>query len=246
MITLQELNEHLEALLEPEKVSDYCPNGLQVEGKREIRRMGTAVSASLATIEAAVEAGIDALIVHHGLYWKGLSPVICGPMRRKVALLLQNEISLFGYHLPLDMHREVGNNWSAARDLGWDSLDSFEEIGVKGRFSRRPIDQFVEELQRYYDHPAHVALGGESQVASAALISGGSHRSIGAAVAAGVDCFITGSFDEPQWHIAAEEGIHFIAMGHSASERVGPKALANHLGKSFDLAVEFLDLPNPF
>lgn len=251
MITLQELNGHLDSLLEPRAIRDYCPNGLQVEGKEEIGKIATAVSASLATIEKAVERGVDALIVHHGLYWEGVSPVVRGAMKRKLELLLSNGISLFGYHLPLDLHREVGNNWSAARDWGWDQLEPFGDysgkpIGVRGIFTERLIDDFVKELEEYYGHPAHVAAGGPHRVRSAALVSGGAHRLLTEAVAAGVDCFITGSFDEVQWNMAKEEKIHFIALGHSATERVGPKALGRHLQATFGLPVEFLDLPNPF
>jgi len=246
MITLQALVDHLNLLLEPSAIDDYCPNGLQVEGAGKIGSIVTAVSASLETIESAVEAGVDALIVHHGIYWKGLSPCVTGVLKRKIELLLGSGISLLAYHLPLDVHREVGNNWAAARDLGWDGLEEFGSYGVRGEFSARSIDHFVKELEGYYEHAAHAALGGPKEVRSAALISGGSHRSLSEAVAAGVDCFITGSFDEPQWHIAREEGIHFLALGHSATERVGPRALAFHLGASFGIEADFLDLPNPF
>jgi dinuclear metal center YbgI/SA1388 family protein len=251
VITLQELIDHLDALLEPSQFDDFCPNGLQVEGGQKISSIGLAVSASLATIEAAVEAGVDALIVHHGIFWNNLSPCVTKVNYKKISLLLKNGISLLAYHLPLDAHQEVGNNWRAARDLGWDDLRPFDSrskrpIGVQGRFTTRSIDSFVKELEAYYGHAAHVALGGPSRVSSAALISGGANRQLVDAIKAGVDCFITGSFDEPQWHMAFEENIHFIALGHSATERVGPRALGDHLSESFGLNARFLDIPNPF
>lgn len=251
MITLQELIDHLDALLEPSQFDDFCPNGLQIEGKREVTTLGVAVSASLATIQAAVEARVDALVVHHGIFWKNLSPCIVGVNRQKIELLLASGISLLAYHLPLDTHQEVGNNWRAARDLQWDSLAPFGKasgrpLGVQGRFTTRSIETLIQELEEYYGHPAHTALGGPSQVSSAAIVSGGANRMLADAVAAGVDCFVTGSFDEPQWHIAHEEGIHFIALGHSATERIGPRALGDHLAESFNLTARFLDLANPF
>jgi dinuclear metal center YbgI/SA1388 family protein len=231
--------------------NDFCPNGLQVEGKEEISTFVTAVSASLSTIEAAVDAGADALVVHHGLFWKGDDPSIRGSKKRKLQLLLDHEISLYGFHLPLDAHPEVGNNWKAARDLGWANLSPFGEangtmIGVKGYFPEVSIQNFVSHLEGYYEHNAHVALGGKNTIRSAALISGGGHKSILQAVKEGVDCFITGSFDEPIWHIAHEEGIHFIALGHAATEKIGPQALGDHLGHRFGIPHTFLDLPNPF
>lgn len=252
MITLQELIDHLDALLEPTQFDDFCPNGLQVQGKQEVSSIGVAVTASLATIEAAVEAGVDLLIVHHGIFWNNLSPCVTEVNYKKISLLLNSGISLLAYHLPLDAHQELGNNWRAARDLNWDDLRPFgpaksgRPLGVQGRFTSRSIESLVEELEGYYGHKAHTALGGPARIGSAALCSGGANRMLADAVKAGVHCFITGSFDEPQWHMAYEEGIHFIALGHSATERVGPRALGDHLSQSFDLTAHFLDIPNPF
>lgn len=251
MITLQEFFEYLEQLLPTEKIVDYCPNGLQVEGKPSIKRIGTGVSANLATIEAAAAKGVDALIVHHGLFWQRDSYVIEGVKKEKLKLLLDHGISLFAYHLPLDLHQEIGNNWLAAKELGWQELQPFGylngiPIGVKGIIPDTSRKEFQANLERYYGHPATCALGGKENVATAALISGGAYKNIADAVQAGVDCFITGNFDEPAWSQAFEEKINFFALGHSATERVGPKALSQRLTKDLGISCEFLDIHNPF
>ncbi len=251
MITLQELSSFLDLLMMPLDFSDHCPNGLQVEGKGEIKKIAFAVSASLAAIEAAIQNQADALIVHHGIFWEREPLVLCGPKRQKVEKLLENKISLFGYHLPLDAHRELGNNWKAARDLGWSHLEPFGffgkmAIGVKGSFQKVPMEEFKRCLETYYGHVAHVALGGKKEVASAALISGGAHKNIVQAAEEGVDCYITGSFDEPVWDIAHERGINFCALGHYATERIGVKALCALLQERFAIPCAFIDLTNPF
>lgn len=251
MITLQELCSYLDQLLQPGLYPDHCPNGLQVEGKKEIARMATAVTASLATIEAAIDMNADALIVHHGLFWNRDSYVISGTKRKKLELLLNKGVSLIAYHLPLDANKEVGNNWRAAKELGWRELEPFgiyngTAIGVKGVFDVQSRDEFAKGLEVYYGHQAHAAPGGRQLVKSAALISGGAHKSLVEAAESGVDCFVTGSFDEPAWHQAYEEGVNFFALGHSNTERVGPRSLALQLEERFGLPVAFVDVENPF
>lgn len=249
MITLQELIDYLRDLYDVPTISDYCPNGLQVEGKSTINKVATAVTASRATIEAAVAANADALVVHHGLFWKGDDPTIIGAMKGRLEPLFRYDISLFGYHLPMDAHPVIGNNWSAARDLGWEQLEPFglfngTPIGVRGTFAPVSREAFQKKIEAYYHHPATYALGGPEEVSKAALVSGGAYRSIKEAAEVGVDCFITGNFDEPAWHLAHEESINFYAMGHTATEKVGPRALAKQLAQLVES--EFLDLPNPF
>ncbi len=243
---LVEFEKQLNTYLAVELFQDYCPNGLQVEGRKEIQKVATAVSANEQTLQAAAKRNIDALIVHHGLFWNRDPYPLVGSKMRKIKYLVDCGISLFAYHLPLDAHREVGNNWGAARQLGWSALDEFTEIGVRGEVSPIPIKAFVAELESFYDHSAAFALGGSEMIASAALISGGAYKELSRAAKAGVDCFITGNFDEPAWSVAYEEGIHFIAMGHSATERVGPLALADYIQSDLKLSCEFLDIPNPF
>lgn len=251
MLTLEELRSYLDRLLPSNGVTDYGPNGLQVEGKRYIAHLATAVSASLATIEAAVEQNADVLIVHHGLFWQRDSYVIQGTKRKKLQLLLQNGISLFAYHLPLDMHQEIGNNWQAAKEMGWTDLQPFGyldrvPIGVKGKIAPCSREQFKKQLENYYQHSAACAWGGPEQVQTVALVSGGAYKSIMEAAQEGVDAYVTGSFDEPVWHQAMEEKINFYALGHSATERVGVMALADHLKHSLTLPCHFIDIPNLF
>jgi dinuclear metal center YbgI/SA1388 family protein len=251
MITLQQLQTHLDELLDPGSFTDYCHNGLQVEGKAQIDKIATAVTASEAAIQAAVDAKADALIVHHGLFWDRQPVRLTGGMRRRVALLLEHEISLLAYHLPLDAHPEVGNNWSAARDLGLTELTPFGtqgaiSLGVQGEFAPIKVSEWIRQLEEYYTAEARVALGGPDEVRTVAIVSGGAHGWIDQAIESGVDCYVTGTCDEPLWHKAHEEGIHFIALGHSATERIGPKKIGDHLGQHFQIAAEFLDLNNPF
>jgi dinuclear metal center YbgI/SA1388 family protein len=251
MIHLKKLRDFLDALLPGNEVTDYCPNGLQIEGKEKVTKLATGVSADLATLEAAVEMGADALIVHHGLFWQRDSYVIESVKRKKIALLIENNISLFAYHLPLDLHSSIGNNWKAARDLGWEDLEPFGNsngvcIGVKGKVPSLSREAFKQRLEEYYQHEAFCALGGVEQIKTAALISGGAHKSIEEAIKEGVDAFITGSFDEPVWHQANEGKINFFALGHSATERVGPQALAHYLEQVFAIPTVFIDSNNPF
>ena len=251
MITLQALCEHLDRELEINGFKDSCPNGLQVEGAERIKKAGFAVTCSLNVLRQAVAAHAQVLIVHHGMFWSRDEFPIIGTKKEKLALLMENNISLLAYHLPLDAHRELGNNWRAARDLGWQELEPFGEldgkfIGVKGRFSKMKRIDFQRMLEDYYHHDAHAAPGGKSEVESAALISGGAYRAASQAAKEGIDCFITGNFDEPAWHTAFEEKVNFFAMGHSASERIGPMALESHIKKTFGIETVFLDENNPF
>lgn len=252
MALLKEICDYADELLDVPGIPDFCPNGLQIEGRKEVKTLVSAVSASLETIEAAVEdPEVDALLVHHGFFWKGEDARIVGTKRKKIQQLLEKEVSLIVYHLPLDVHPELGNNGRAAEEMGWTNRQTLGRyngipMGVQGEFDECSIAEFVQKVGDYYGSHVHTALGGPSRVSSAGLISGGAHRSITDAVKAGVDCFITGSFDEPIWHIAKEEGIHFLAVGHSNSEKVGPRTLGEHLARKFQLNHRFLDLPNPF
>ncbi|WP_349305690.1 Nif3-like dinuclear metal center hexameric protein [Parachlamydia sp. AcF125] len=250
-MTLQELSEYLETLLKIPGLVDYCPNGLQVEGHDQIKRIGIAVSASLETIQQASRLNCQALIVHHGLFWERDEFPIVGSKQKKLALLLKHGISLIAYHLPLDAHAEFGNNWKAAKDLGWLDLKPFGffnkvPIGVRGKILPQKREAFQEKLELYYEHPAHVALGGKEMVETVGLISGGAYRSIVEAAKEKLDCFITGSFDEPTWHQAYEEKINFFALGHAATERIGPRALGEHLKCKFSVDCCFIDVFNPF
>lgn len=246
MITLQELCDHLNKTLKSAEFDDYCPNGLQVEGKKEIKKIGTAVSATYETIAAAIQTGCDALVVHHGLFWKGDPQPIIGSKREKIQLALESGLSLLAYHLPLDAHPTLGNNWKAAAELSLKKCKPFCEIGVMGEISPTSAKKWIERVEKYYDHSAFTALGGPKVIRQVALLSGGGYKYLQQAAKAGADCFITGNFDEPAWSVAFEEGIHFLALGHSATERVGPRELATYLPRKLKVKTEFLDIFNPF
>lgn len=247
----KDLVDYLNSYLKIAEIEDFCPNGLQISGKEEILKVATAVTANLQTIESAVEQKVDALIVHHGIFWNKDPYPIVGSKYEKIKLLIENGISLLAYHLPLDVHQEVGNNWKAAKDLGWKNLEASgffngAPIGVKGTFSPVSVNAFKESLEKYYEHPAFFAPHGKDKVQSACLISGGAYKELFSVAQEGVDCFITGNFDEPAWGISYEENIHFFALGHHATEKVGPRELAKHLQKKYNIPTLFLNIQNPF
>jgi dinuclear metal center YbgI/SA1388 family protein len=246
MITRSVLLDLLNTKLQPELFKDYCPNGLQVEGKASIHKIATAVTASLQTIEQAIDEQVDALIVHHGLFWHGQLQTVCGAHKKRLQALLEHEISLFAYHLPLDAHPQIGNNWAAAIDLNWKELEPFQEIGVKAVLEPIALEDLIHQLQAYYGQAARVAACDRPFIHNVALISGGAYKSLPVAAAEGIDCFITGNADEPVWHTAKEEGIHFISMGHSATEKVGPRHLARWLKNEIRVDTLFIEDHNPF
>jgi dinuclear metal center YbgI/SA1388 family protein len=251
MLELPTLSRYLNELLPSQGLSDSCVNGLQVEGKAHIRQLATAVSANLATIEEAVKRGVDVLIVHHGLFWLRDSYVIQGTKRKKLFRLLENGISLFAYHLPLDKHTEIGNNWKVAKDLDWKDLQPFGDfngvpIGVKGKIAPCTRSEFKTLLENYYGHPATCAWGGPERIQTVGLVSGGAYKLVMEASQQRLDAFITGNFDEPVWYQTKEEECNFYALGHHATERVGPIALADRLEQTFHLPCYFLDIENPF
>lgn len=250
MVLLGELVDYLDKELQVLDFDDYCFNGLQIEGKKNVSKVVAAVSASLDVIQQAAAWNADLLIVHHGIFWNKDAHPITGVKKKKIQCLMQNDISLCAYHLPLDAHQGLGNNWVAAKQMSWECLEPFFvqniALGVKARFPVQTLEDFCSSLERYYQHDAHVALGGNKEVGSVVLLSGGGHREILRAVEEKVDCFVTGSFDEPIWNIAMEEKMNFFAMGHAATERVGPKALMNHVASRFDIESRFIEDQNPF
>lgn len=249
-MTSNKLADYLNQLLDVSSFDDVCPNGIQVTNNGEITKICTAVSASLETIQKIIQAKANALIVHHGIFKVKDTVILEGTLYQKVELLLEHNIALLCYHLPLDAHQTIGNNWKVARDLGWQNLQPFGDynkmlIGVQGTFSTISLQEFVQQLENYYGHSGAIVPAKET-IQSAAIISGGAHKFINQAIAAGVDCFITGTTDEPIWDIAQENNIAFAAFGHAATEKVGPKALANYVQETLKIPSEFIDTENPF
>lgn len=249
---LYELVAELDEYLESDVVADYCPNGLQVEGGREVLRVTTGVSACRELFERAVEEGADAVVVHHGLLWSGGEPPrLVGSFRDRVRLLLENDISLLAYHLPLDRHPEVGNAAQLARRLGLAEVEPFGlhrgvTSGVCGVFAEPiPIGELVAAVGAACEREPQLFRGAAEEVVSLGIITGGAKREYAQAVDAGLDAYITGEAAEWVMHQAAEDGVHYIAAGHYATERFGVQALGRWLERSRNLDVRFVDLPNP-
>ncbi len=249
---LMHLVAELDDLLEADSVADYCPNGLQVEGRREVGRIVTAVSASRELFIRAAESNADAIVVHHGILWNGSeAPRLVGSFRERVRLLIENEISLIAYHLPLDRHPELGNAAQLGRRLGLAELEPFGEhhggaIGVCGLFPE-PVEaeEFFAAVAEACEREPQVFPGRRASVSSVGIVTGGAQREYHQAVAAGLDAYVTGEATEWVLHQAAEDGVHYVAAGHYATERFGIRALGRWIAGSHLLEVEFIDLPNP-
>ena len=251
MIGLSALVAYLDQLLDASRGRDYCPNGLQVEGWDEVRKVVTGVSACHELFVRAREAGADAVLVLHGIFWEGMPRVLTGFQRRRVAELIHGEMSLLAYHLPLDRHPELGNNALAGRGFGLTDLEPFGfheglPIGFKGRFPE-PVSAagLVERCRRVYQQEPLAFLEGPDPVRTLGIISGGAQRELYAAIDDGLDAYITGEASEWVMNVARESKVHYLAAGHYATERLGIRALGEHLRDRFDLDVEFIDVPNP-
>ncbi len=251
MVALSELIAYTDALLDSGACSDYCPNGLQVEGRAEIRRLVSGVTASRALVEAGIAAGADALLVHHGWFWRGEDARVTGMRRGRLAALLGADMSLIAYHLPLDAHGELGNNVQLARRLGLRVGGRFAraggvEIGLHGNLEP-PLspEAFARRIGAALGRaPLHVP-GRADPIRTLAWCTGAAQNYIEAAAALGVDAYLTGEVSEPTVHAARETGLHFFAAGHHATERYGVQALGAHLARRFDLEHEFIDIDNP-
>jgi dinuclear metal center YbgI/SA1388 family protein len=230
---------------------DYGPNGLQVEGKAEIRKIVTGVSACQELFVCAREAGADAVLVHHGLFWEGTPRTLTGFQYRRVAELIRADMSLIVYHLPLDRHPELGNNALAGREFGLADLEPFGfhdglPVGFKGRFPEAiPATELVDRCRRIYAQEPLVFLGGPTSVSTLGIISGAAQRDVYTAIDEGLDAYITGEVSEWVMNVAREAGIHYLAAGHYATERLGIRALGEHVREKFGVEVEFIDVPNP-
>lgn len=254
MILRKELQAYLDSFLLVDSIADYCPNGLQIEGKEMIQHICFAVTADKSTIEAAIAQKADALIVHHGLLWQKEKEILIGTKKEKFKLILENDLSLFGYHLPLDKHEEVGNNWKAAKDLNMKNLVPFGKygdnkpiyIGVRGHIDPMSRRDFTSHIETYYKHTATAVLGGPEIIKTVGIVSGGAYKCVLEAAQDQLDAFITGNFDEPAWYTSLEEKVNFFALGHHHTERVGPMALCDHIRKTLNVRCSFINTENPF
>ena len=246
-----QLEQILNQKLNATAIADYAPNGLQVEGKTEIRKIVTGVTASQALIDYAVSQNADALLVHHGYFWKSENPCIRGMKGKRIKTLLTNDINLYGYHLPLDVHPELGNNAQLAKLLGVENLQPLEEsavsIPVYGSLSE-PVsgEQFAARIEQALNRkPLFCSENAPALIRTLGICSGGGQGYIDLAAAKGIDAFITGEVSEQTIHSAREQGIHFFAAGHHATERYGIQALGEWLAQEYGLDVQFKDIDNP-
>jgi dinuclear metal center YbgI/SA1388 family protein len=250
MIQLKDLLNYSNNVLEIERFRDYCPNGLQVEGKTKIKKIVSGVTASQALIDAAIKEGADVLLVHHGYFWKGEDARIIGLKYKRVRSLIESGINLLAYHLPLDAHPLYGNNAKLAEILNLNIAGSFpagsDAVGMYGTL-KTPMSaaDFSQKIASGLDRePLHIGDNNE-QIHTIAWCSGAAQNYIEAAAELGVDAYLTGEVSEQTVHIAREHGLHFYAAGHHATERYGVQAFAEHLASHFALNHQFIDIPNP-
>ena len=250
MVQLKDLLNYSNNILEIERFNDFCPNGLQVEGKPELKKLVSGVTASQALIDAAIAEEADALLVHHGYFWKGEDPRIIGLKYKRISRLMEAGISLLAYHLPLDAHPLYGNNAKLAEILDFNVAGRFpSDVSAVGMYGtlKTPMSagDFSDKIAASLgQQPLHIG-GNSEQIHTVAWCSGAAQNYIEAASELGVDAYITGEVSEQTVHIARESGIHFYAAGHHATERYGVQALGEHLAMHFALKHQFIDISNP-
>ncbi|WMS89667.1 Nif3-like dinuclear metal center hexameric protein [Pseudoalteromonas sp. HL-AS1] len=246
----REFNQLLNDILKPHLIKDFCPNGLQVEGKNEIKKIVTGVTASQALIEAAIEQQADAILVHHGFFWKGESQPITGMKKRRIGALLAHDINLFGYHLPLDIHPAVGNNAQLAKLLDIEIETGLEptsnSVAMKGRL-KIPLsgEDFADKIAKVLNRTPLTSLVRSAKIETIALCTGGGQGYIDLAAEQGIDAYLTGEASEQTIHSSREQNIDFFAAGHHATERYGVKALGELLAQEHGFDVTFIDIDNP-
>ena len=241
-----EIEAHLELLLQPGTFKDYGPNGLQVEGAREVRRIASGVTASLAFIDAALADGADTLLVHHGLFWRGQDGRLTGWLAERVRRLMAAGANLFAYHLPLDAHAGLGNNAQLGLRLGLMADARFGEqaLGFIGG-ADQALSALVQAVQAQLGRAPVVVPGDGRPLRRVAWCTGGAQGYFEAAIAAGADAFLTGEISEPQAHLARETGVAFLACGHHATERYGAPAVAAQVAEHFGVEHRFIEVDNP-
>ncbi len=247
-----ELEQYLNDLLKPEQIKDFTPNGLQVQGTENIKKVVTGVTASKALIDRAISEKADAILVHHGYFWKNESYVIRGMKHSRLKALLINDINLFAYHLPLDIHPTLGNNAQLAEMFAIKEVASLElgnpfSVAQQGRFELETTGEaFAQLINNTLERDClHIAAPSNKPIKTIAWCSGGGQGYIELAAEQGIDAFLTGEVSEQTTHIAHEMDIHFFAAGHHATERYGIKALGEHLAQEHGLEVLFVDIDNP-
>lgn len=253
-IPTRQLAEWLDNALQVHRYKDYCPNGLQVEGRETIGRIIAGVTASQALLDVAVQQKADAVLVHHGWFWKNENPVLSGAKRRRIATALQHDLNIFGYHLPLDAHPVWGNNAQLALKLGLEP-DRDEEgqpitfgpgdLIWRGTCEPCSLEDLGQRIGAALGRPALTLGDAGKKVRTVAWCTGGAQNMMDAAIDSGVDVYISGEASEQNFHMANETGTAYIAAGHHATERYGVQALGAAIAEQFGIQVEFFDLDNP-
>lgn len=251
MLKLEQLVAYLQQLLSVEQFSDYAPNGLQIEGKPTIKRIITGVTASQALIDTAIQKQADAILVHHGFFWSGENPCITGIKYNRIKTLLQHNISLLAYHLPLDVHPELGNNAQLAKVLDLQIEKTMNAFSVPNIFfigkpdKKITGDEFAYRIEQKLQRKPLWIPGKTKNIESIAWCTGAAERYIDLAIEAKVDAYLTGEISEQIVHVARETGIHFFSAGHHATERYGIRALGHYLQNKFSIEHEFVDIDSP-
>ncbi len=250
-VSLTQVVAQLDQWLQPSQVSDYCPNGLQVEGRARVGRIVSGVTASQALLDAAVQAGADAILVHHGYFWRGEDPCVRGIKKRRLQTLLKHDISLIAYHLPLDIHPQLGNNAQLAKQLGLQIEGGLEQhsrnpIGLWGRLNQPcSAAEFTLLLDRVLGRqPQHIA-GHSDMIDTVGWCTGAAQGYIEHAIDRGLDAFVSGEISEQTVYAARESGVHYYAAGHHASERFGVQALGERLAAELNIEHAYIELDNP-
>lgn len=251
MIQLEKLEHYTNQLLKSDSIQDYVPNGVQIRGKKTIHRVVSGVSACLDLFEQAVQHKADLILVHHGMFWDKESRIIEGRLKKRIKLLLEKDITLMAYHLPLDCHPELGNNSQILKLLKLKKSEPFglyrgTHLSFVGETdSKQTLDSFTQQVRTLFGGTPLILPFGPKTIRRVAICSGGAPELISEALEKGADLFLSGEASEPLYHIAKEEKIHVIAAGHHKTELFGVQALGNHLKKHFDLSHTFIDIPNP-
>ena len=248
-VTRDTLTRTLDELLKPEGFKDYCPNGLQVEGRNEITRIVCGVTANQALLDLAVAEQADAILVHHGWFWRGESGAVTGIKRNRLKTLLSNDINLYAYHLPLDAHPTLGNNAGLAKAAGWTQTGVFGEQGLGclgDPVAGSTVGSLTADLAKAVGRsPFVLAESMDQPIRRLAWCTGGAQSYFEAAIAAGVDAFVTGEVSEPMVHLARETGVAYLAAGHHATERFGVQALGAAIAEKFGVRVTYLEVDSP-
>jgi dinuclear metal center YbgI/SA1388 family protein len=245
---LKALVDYTRQLLQVERYADYCPNGLQLEGRASINKIVSGVTASIALLESAKNAGADAILVHHGYFWKNEDAAIVGLKRNRIKFLLENNISLLAYHLPLDAHPALGNNAKLAQKLGlevtsWQGNQGLVGLGILP--SAPSLKDFSRHIENKLQRAPLVIGDMNKSIKNVAWCTGGAQGYMQDAIDLGVDVFISGEVSEQTYHLACESGVAFIAAGHHATERYGVQALGEHLAQHFGIEHEYIEIDNP-